>query len=289
MLDYRLHTFITLCDVMNYRKTASLLNMTQPAVTQHVQYLESVYKHKLFSYEDKVLRKTAFCEQLELYAKGVVFEQGKFMESAVQLEQKPAIRIGATKSIGEYVIAERIKELCMSGEYRVKFDIDNTARLLIMLNAMDIDIALIEGAFDKSRYSYKLMSKEEMVGICKAGHRFGGKQVKVEEVLQEHLIMRERGSGSRAIFEDMIKRHNYSIKSCKEITEISDIGMIKELVQLGLGVSFVYQSAIREADGLSVFRIEEGQMKHEFNYVYLKHTNAENIIKKLAKGGESND
>ena len=43
MIDSRMETFLTLCRVMNYRKTAELLNMTQPAVTQHIHYLENHY------------------------------------------------------------------------------------------------------------------------------------------------------------------------------------------------------------------------------------------------------
>lgn len=281
MLDYRLHTFIKLCEVMNYRKTASLLNMTQPAVTQHVQYLEGVYKHKLFSYEDKVLKKTAFGELLELYARGMAFEHGKFMESAVQAELKPQLRVGATKSIGEFVVRGKLKELCLSGKYRVSYYIDNTERLLAKLNAMEIDVALVEGKFDKAKYGYQLMRKEEMVGICAKSHSFAGKVVGLEDVLREHLVLRESGSGSRGVFEMMLRTHNFSINSCKEITEISQISLIKELVSAGLGVSFVYKSTITEQEDIAEFQISDAIMKHEFNYVYLKHTKADNIIAEL--------
>lgn len=41
MLDYRIKTFITLYNEMNYRKTAEKLNMTQPGVTQHIHYIEN--------------------------------------------------------------------------------------------------------------------------------------------------------------------------------------------------------------------------------------------------------
>lgn len=44
MIDYRIKTFLVLCDTMNYRKTAEILNMTQPAVTQHIHFLENEYK-----------------------------------------------------------------------------------------------------------------------------------------------------------------------------------------------------------------------------------------------------
>lgn len=43
MLDHRTETFMTVCNVMNYREAAELLHITQPAVTQHIQFLEKEY------------------------------------------------------------------------------------------------------------------------------------------------------------------------------------------------------------------------------------------------------
>ena len=46
MLDHRTETFMTVCNVMNYREAAELLHITQPAVTQHIQFLEKEYSRK---------------------------------------------------------------------------------------------------------------------------------------------------------------------------------------------------------------------------------------------------
>ncbi len=53
MLDYRFDTFIVLCDTMNYTKAAEKLNLTQPAVTQHIRYLENMYDGKLLIMMEK--------------------------------------------------------------------------------------------------------------------------------------------------------------------------------------------------------------------------------------------
>ena len=42
MLDYRMQTFLTLCDTLSYHQAAQRLHITQPAVTQHIQFLEGV-------------------------------------------------------------------------------------------------------------------------------------------------------------------------------------------------------------------------------------------------------
>lgn len=80
MLNHRVFTFLTLCEVMNYRKTAEELNMTQPAVTQHIHFLEERYQCKLFEYNNRVLLKTQRGEELERYARSVLANDLSFKE-----------------------------------------------------------------------------------------------------------------------------------------------------------------------------------------------------------------
>ena len=58
MLDFRVKTFLTVCRTMNFTKAASLLHITQPAVSQHIHGLEEEYHTKFFLYEGKQLSLT---------------------------------------------------------------------------------------------------------------------------------------------------------------------------------------------------------------------------------------
>ena len=49
MLDFRMRTFLAVCRCLNYTRAAEKLNITQPAVTQHIQYLQEYYGVKLLS------------------------------------------------------------------------------------------------------------------------------------------------------------------------------------------------------------------------------------------------
>ena len=64
MLDFRLHTFLTLCETMNYTRAAERLCITQPAVSQHIHFLEAHYGCRLFTYQNKTLRLTPAGETL---------------------------------------------------------------------------------------------------------------------------------------------------------------------------------------------------------------------------------
>ena len=50
MLDFRVETFLTVCQTMNFTRAAEQLHITQPAVSQHIRALEEEYGTKLFTY-----------------------------------------------------------------------------------------------------------------------------------------------------------------------------------------------------------------------------------------------
>lgn len=58
MLDYRTKTFLTVCKTLNFTTAAKQLNITQPAVSQHIHFLEKQYNTTLFAYKNKELSLT---------------------------------------------------------------------------------------------------------------------------------------------------------------------------------------------------------------------------------------
>ena len=56
MQDFRMNTFLAVCQYMNYTHAADVLHITQPAVSQHIRYLEKEYGVQLFIQEGKKIR-----------------------------------------------------------------------------------------------------------------------------------------------------------------------------------------------------------------------------------------
>ena len=276
MLDYRILTFLKLCDTMNYRITAEQLNMTQPAVTQHIQFLEEEYKCKLFIYNRKKLEKTQRAIILEEYARSAYYND-IYLRKRLKDENKIKINIGATKTIGEFVISDKIKKLVESKKYEVALTIDNTDNLIKLMENQKLDFILVEGIFNKDKYNYKLYRKEEFIGICGKEHKFNNKNIKFDELFKENIIVREEGSGTRKIFEQFLSENSFSLEFFKNQTVINNFTLIKDLVKNNCGISFVYKSVLKNEKEIGRFYIGN-KLEREFNYVYLKNTFAEEFV-----------
>lgn len=271
MLDYRMTTFLTLCDQMNYRKTAEVLQMTQPAVTQHIHYLEQYYGQKLLDYTGRQLRKTQAGELLEQYGRTAHYNDLQLLQT-MQQPQRQTLRIGATKTIGDYVIGPALSHLVGRGDVAVSLLVDNTHNLLHKLTHTQLDLALIEGNFDKQTYDYHLMRQEHLVGICHQTHPFAGQVVDFERLTQELLLIREEGSGTRAVFELALQSQSQSLQAFPKTACISSFEITKQLVLSGQGIAFVYQSVANSNPALATFQTTIGDITHPFHYVYLKGT-----------------
>ncbi|MFI3227656.1 MAG: LysR family transcriptional regulator [Clostridia bacterium] len=273
MIDNRIYTFLKLCEVMNYRKTATLLNMTQPAVTQHIQALENMYKCKLFNYEGKVLSKTEQAIKLEEYARSVVYNEKSFKERIFDTD-KVKISFGATKTVGDYVINEAVLNILQDNAMQVNFIVDNTKHLFEQLNTFELDFLMIEGYFDKSKYDYRLIRNEELVGICSKDHKFANKSVTLEEIFKEHVILREQGSGTRNVLSNFLNEKNSSFEQFEKTSTISSFALIQQAVEKNIAISFVYAAIPLKNDSIATFRIKNNKIFHELNCVFLKNTQA---------------
>lgn len=273
MLDPRWNTFLMLCETMNYTRAAEQLCLTQPAVTHHIHYLEDHYGCRLFSYEGKILRLTEAGMRLREFTRSMAYNSKK-VEATMAAPAPISLRVGASKTIGEYVIAPRVERFLRSQpEASFSLLVDNTQVLLRALEAGQLDFALVEGFFDRSRYDAQLCRQEAFFGVCAPQHRLAGRAVPLDEITGERLILREPGSGTRAIFEEALHRQNYTLDSFPSVVTISDFSTIKSLVADGLGLSFLYAPVVEqelEAGTLARFDLAEVPMSGAFYFVCLK-------------------
>ena len=273
MLDPRWNTFLVLCETMNYTRAAEQLCLTQPAVTHHIHYLEDHYGCRLFSYEGKILRLTEAGMRLREFTRSMAYNSKK-VEATMAAPAPISLRVGASKTIGEYVIAPRVERFLRSQpEASFSLLVDNTQVLLTGLDRGTLDFALVEGFFDRSRYDAQLCRQEAFFGVCAPQHRLAGRAVPLDEITGERLILREPGSGTRAIFEEALHRQNYTLDSFPSVVTISDFSTIKSLVADGLGLSFLYAPVVEqelEAGTLARFDLAEVPMSGAFYFVCLK-------------------
>ena len=278
MLDYRMETFLILCEVMSYRETAQILHISQPAVTQHIQFLEREYGCQLFRYSNRRLTKTDAALAMEEYARSMKYNDRSLRQSLGSQEIREQ-KIGATKTIGDYVIGAYMRNFLADKDNALTLIVDNTENLLRMLEKNQLDFAIVEGYFDKRRFAWRPFRSEPFVGICHKDHPFCGQKITVPELLTQTIIHREPGSGTRAILEQKLQGYNESLGRFRRHICISSFKLILEAVKADIGISFVYEILADSDPELGKFYIQGDPIIREFSIVFLKDTHPEEKIR----------
>lgn len=272
-MDFKLRTFLVLCQTMNYRLAAERLHLSQPAVTKQIQSLEQSLQTKLFYYDGHALHKTEKCLLLERYAISMQY-QFEELQLAIAEKERTLLRIGATKTIGDYVLIDAIKDYLREPSHELSLVVDNTKHLLQMLDENQLDFAIIEGTFSKTKYDSYLLRMEPFVGICAKGHPLCGMHIPVRDLLKETIIVREEGSGTRRIFEERLTASGYGLNDFSRTVSISSFVSIKALVAAQIGISFLYDSVVAKDEGIGTFTVDGLTEPHAFHVVYTRNTNA---------------
>ena len=272
MLDFRMETFLTVCRYMNFTRASEKLNITQPAVSQHIRFLEKHYNTKLFRYEGKKLRLTGAGEILRNASLTMMHDEQSMQNEMQETEKEAEIRFGATRTIGDSVMGSVLeKYLARYPQARIHMEVENTHDLLVRLDEGRIDFALVEGFFKKSEYDFQIFSREKYIAVCSPDYVFQNTPDCIEKLFQERLLLREEGSGTREVLERCLEAHNLSVQDFDKRMEVGSMQTIKELTKAGCGITFLYEAAVRrelKEGSLRQIPLQDFPVTHEFAFIW---------------------
>lgn len=273
MTDFRLHSFLAVCRAGSYSRAAGQLNITQPAVSQHIRYLEEELECRLFTLRDRTLTLTREGELLRRFAETAESDARRTRELIAGRIGSRTFRFGATRTIGEYVLPGCIAPwLRDHPETELSMLVDNSENLFEALRRGELDFAFIEGIFSRDEYDADVLLADAFIPVCAPGDPVAGRTVGFADILARPLLVRERGSGSRLILEQALASCNRTVGSFGRIVEIGNIGAIKSLVAEGAGITFLYEWSVRRelaAGTLARVRLAGFDVRHDFAFVCL--------------------
>lgn len=278
MLDFRTETFLTVCKTMNFTSAARQLNITQPAVSQHIHFLEEQYGTDLFIYQNKQLSLTEAGKLLHKHLLTMKNDQQALID---ELKSKKdgvsSLSIGVTMTIGEYAIVDKLAGILKRHpDINVHLHYGNTSQLLELLDGGQIGMAIVEGNYPKDNYAHKKYSTEDYVAVCAASHDFiSGSPRTLSDLTDERLLLREEGSGTRNILEQSLHARGISISDFIHCTEIENMHTIIGLLKRDCGISFLYKIAVKDelqSGILKEIHLDDFKMQHDFDFIWEKHS-----------------
>ena len=184
---------------------------------------------------------------------------------------KKILTFGVTMTIGEYAIVPSLSAFIKKHpdtDIHVRYA--NTQTLLSFLYEGSIDFAIVEGYFKSDNFEIRIFKTEEYIAVASKNHVFQKPVHCLKDLTSERLLIREHGSGTRAILTKTLALKNMSIQNFPHIVEIENIHAIVSLLCQDCGISFLYKSAVEQEinDGrLRQIALSDFMVMHDFTFL----------------------
>lgn len=234
----QLEAFIATAEFRKMSEAAKHLYISQPTISQIISELEKEYDTKLFERQAKELRITPAGSLLLKSAREIISIEQNLKQNMKTMNRIRPLRVGATVTVGANIIGKIIAQI--TEEYPdidVFVNVSNTHQIEHMLLYSELDIAIVEGIVTPKELVAQPVFIDKLCIICSKDHPFAGRPyLHVTDLKNQNFILREKGSGTRAIFEAFMAAQHvpYEIK-----WESNSTPAILDAVSRNLGLGFV--------------------------------------------------
>ncbi|MDH6356100.1 DNA-binding transcriptional LysR family regulator [Dysgonomonas sp. PH5-45] len=280
-MNFRLVVFVSVARNLNFTRAAAELHISQPAISRHIQELESMYKTQLFERSGNKVKLTVPGETLLRYAENIL-ETYRNLQLEMNLltgNLSGELRVGASTTIAQYVLPPIIaKFISRFPDIRLTVTSGNTEQIEQALEEHKTDIGLVEGAHRKHSLKYTPFGKDELVLITGAGNKIGD-EISVNELATLPLVLRESGSGTLEVIEQALAAHNKRLSQMNILLQLGSTESIKLFLENSPSVfAIVSITAITKEllnNTFKVVEVSDLELNREFSYVVSQGAHSE--------------
>lgn len=276
----QVEAFVEVAEGGSFSKAAKNLYLTQPTISAHISALEKELGVRLFVRNTKEVSLSAEGHTLYRYARQMIDLEKRIEEEFGDRRKlgKQCVTIAASTIPSQYLlprILARFNEK-YPGE-QLKILESDSARVVNQVVEHMVDIGFTGTVLEKKHCKYIPFYKDELTIITPNTKIFQERAKNPSDiswVLEEPLIMREEGSGTRKEAEKQLRSAGIRLEYLNVIASIENQETIKKSVCGGMGISIMSKLAVADKVGdgsVLAFAIPGADKGRDINVVYNKN------------------
>lgn len=289
MLSLSAKVFLEVAFNLSFSKAAKKLYLSQPAVSRHIQQLETQYNCALFERNGNVIRLTTIGDKIyNLIREAADIERRIEFEASTFHNEKEAVgilKIGTSTTVTLYILPG-ILSAFHKRMPAVNFQVvnRNTENIISALLDKQIDVGIVEVASKINKVNYEYFTSDKVIAVCSSKSPLAKKKViSLDELLQTDIALRELGSGTLSALADALSAKDISIADLNSKIRLGGTEALKNFILADMSLGFLPQIAVKrelQEGELSEVQIEGLEIKRDFFFLTRIGENFE-LIKKF--------
>lgn len=268
---------------------ADSLGITQPTASLALRRLENHTGLELVARSPRGSRLTEAGEVTARSAREVLDSLGRFHEATRVLREGVGqrLRIAASLTVAEYVLPQFLVQ--RSGEPEsphVELAVHNSDVVMAMVLAGSADLGFVEGVRVKPGLRSRRIDSDDLAVVVSSKHDWAGRRspVHVDELLQASLVLREKGSGTREVLEEGLRKLGRELP--RHVPELGSTSAIKAAVIASESVAVLSRRAVADETARGVFfelTVPELVLHRTFRMVWAKNRPVREVTRRFGQ------
>lgn len=292
MADRRLQVFHTVARVMSFTKAAEILHMTQPAVTFQIKQLEDAFNTRLFDRTHNKITLTEAGRVVYDYAEQILESYAKMANDVKDLtgDITGALVIGASTTIAEYLLPRLLGVFKKQfPDVTLRLQVGNTDAIVSMVENNLLDLGIVEAPVYNKNLEVITCRLDELVVIVPPDHPLAAfDTIRPEQLTQYPFILREEGSGSRAVIDEYMRNAGMNFIDFDIVMELGSSESVKMAVESEVGVAITSRTTLSKEIKLGTLKAIplNPPLMRPFSHVRQRHKFRHRAVGQLLKFAE---
>ncbi len=247
-----------------------MLHVTQPTLSGQVKELEERYGVKLFVRHGRRIELTdlgasAFNITRKLFRHEDQVEQ--LFRSAKNLTMGE-LQVGADSPYIVTPLLAQFQRLYPGIHISIRYG--NSEQVMHWLESQRCDVAILPNVADDQRLHIIPLQPDQLIAFVALDHAWSERRsIGLEQLVGQRVILREKGSQTRSIFEQALDDADLSLS---DVMEISSREGVREAVAAGFGVGIISENELGTSSRFKSLRVNNAALTHSELVVCLKQT-----------------
>jgi DNA-binding transcriptional LysR family regulator len=239
----QLRVFVAVAERLHVTRAAAALNMTQSSASAAIQALETSLDTKLFNRVGRHIELTEAGRVFLPEARAVLKRMAQAEQALAELEglERGRLALWASQTTAGYFLPRFIARFHEKWPgIELSLTIDNTTGVARAVAGGEADLGFVEGDVDDPLLVRIDVGADTLVLVVAATHPLAGRRaMKPEELGRLKWTLRERGSGTRQIFEDAVRAYGVDPETLEVTLELPSNEAVRNAVEAGSGATVI--------------------------------------------------
>jgi DNA-binding transcriptional LysR family regulator len=247
----QLRIFIAVAEKQHVTQAASELNLTQSATSAAIAALEARYDIKLFDRIGRGIVLTQTGRDFLIEARAVLARAKAAAQVLNDLAglKRGSLTIAASQTVGNYWLPGRIQVFRAAHPgIDLHITIANTEQAARAVLEGSADLGFVEGEVDDALLAAKEIDGDALIVVVGAGHPWvGRKKIAPKDLLSTAWVLRERGSGTRSMFEVALRQSGIKLSDLRIALELPSNEAVRCAIETGDGATAISDLVVTQS------------------------------------------